>query len=289
MKEISKQFLEESLLSMQFHSPGDIYELFKFYSAIEIENQDNIVNASVEFFEYLKAVKKYLPDKQTKCAIDSSFSRILSRLRSFDSPNEQLNFSNIVLNLSPVNPVNANILDVGPSRYAFSSLYMAKTAKHLTAMDHDFIFAIESLKNMNVNAIENYFDENTSVEDYDFVVGKCPCSAIVYMIKNCVKSNKPYFIELCDCSIPNINKLIQDNKISTRLDAWKYVLPEIDPKVKFFDEYAFNLDASPEQVKTIIEKFQKKIQLSTRFKNSPSSIKLERIFVPNEVTGFEWE
>ena len=41
----------------------------------------------------------------------------------------------------------------------------------------------------------------SDISDYDIVVGRAPCTAIVPIVTLCKEANKPYIILLCDCDL----------------------------------------------------------------------------------------
>lgn len=271
MKESSMEFLQNALMQFEIKSKHDVFELFKLYSAVEIDSYSTVINSTNEFFDFLRQILPYTNSRQAKCAIESAEKTICSEVSRLSMHSFEKTFAKTVLDLSPTSPDHAHILDVGPGNMPISSLILGQEAKNVSAMDKEFIFAIESLKNMNVDAMENFFDENTKIDDYDFVVGRCPCSAIGHIVSKCKESNKPYFIELCNCAVPDRKTYFRD-KNGNELHTWKNVLPDIDPNVKFYDDYAFNLDASPEQVKKVIDKINESNILPDKYTLKPKKI-----------------
>lgn len=269
MKEISKQFLSESIDYLRaFISPelidrfnknsflpskeNPIIELYSNYSSLEIDDYNRIIDATKEFFDFLTNSNIYQTDKFFAFAIHHAKKVITRMVSRFSYENSGQKFANTVHNLSPTKPENAHILDVGPGIVPYSSLALATSTKKVSAMDDFFLFSNQSLQAMNVNAIEEYFDQNTNIDDYDFVVGSCPCTAIPYIVQKCKNQNKPYFLMLCDCAtyskkIPILNEFAELGKYT-----WSSILPEIDPKITIFDDYAFNLGSNPDLVKRII-------------------------------------
>ena len=269
MKEISKQFLSESIEYIRaFISPelinrfnknsflpskeNPIVELYSNYSSLEIDDYNLIIDATNEFFDFLTNTDIYQTDKFFSFSIHHAKKVITRMINRFSYENSGQKFANTVHNLSPTKPENAHILDVGPGVVPYSSLALATSTKKVSAMDEFFLFSNESLKSMNVNAIENYFDQNTNIDDYDFVVGSCPCTAIPYIVQKCKNQNKPYFLMLCDCAtyskkIPILNEFADLGKYT-----WNAILPEIDPQITIFDDYAFNIGDSPEIAKRVI-------------------------------------
>ena len=269
MKVISKQFLSdavsnfEALISsntIDAFTKGSIFpsdqnpivELYTNYSALEIDKYDKIISSTNEFFEFLTNSKIYETDEFAKFLIDQARLSIIRMINKFAYENLGQKFASTVFTLSPTSPNNAHILDVGPGKVPYSSLSLATSTKKVSAMDESFLFANESLRAMNVNPLETYFDKNTNTDDFDFVVGSYPCSAIPYIVSKCSKENKPYFLKLCDCAINDKTLEILDEFAASGMYSWKKILPVLDPKIKFFDDYAFNIEASPEQVKRVL-------------------------------------
>lgn len=266
MKDISKQFLiksEEKLRTIVMPSEDELFsdsscfyggekgiiDLYTLFTSLEIDDVNQILDSTDEFFNFLINTKAYQTDRLVKKAIDQARRSLRRDMRVFFHESK---FANTVYELSPTNPQNAHILDVGPGEVPYSSLVLATKTNQVSAMDKSYLFSIESLKRMNVNAFNTYFDENTSVDDFDFVVGSCPCTAIPYIVQKCVEQNKPYFMLLCDCATYNTSIPILNDFAKKRKFTWNSILPEIDPNIKFYDDYAFNLDATPEQVKNVI-------------------------------------
>ena len=271
MKETSKQFLQyavshlETMISpdtIELYDKGSIFPsdanpivaLFTEYTTYEIDNYENIINSTNEFFDFLTKSEPYKTDKFAKFLIGQAQRTITRMINKFSYENNGQKFANLVYTLSPTNPQKSHILDVGPGEVPYSSLALATGTKQVSAMDESFLFSNDSLKAMNVNSITQYFDQNTNIDDYDFVVGSFPCTAIPYIVQNCAKENKPYFLLLCDCAtyskhIPILNDFAEIGKYT-----WKSILPELDPKITMFDDYAFNLGATEEQVKRVISK-----------------------------------
>ncbi len=264
MKDISKKLLDDAVANNFLLCRDDVVDLFTLYTGLEIDAYEKIIDASNEFFDYLEASDNYYKNRQFQTAVKSAENYIANKMIKFSYSTFEKKFAEAVLEISPIKPENAHILDVGSGKVPYSSLAMATDAKKVSSMDKDFLFAIESLKAMNVDALDMYFDENTPVEDYDFVVGKCPCSAIPHIVSQCVKANKPYFMELCNCALPNRKIYLRDSNFDEAY-SWKNVLPNIDPNIKFFDNYAFNLDASPEQIKAIVDNINDCIMPSKKF------------------------
>lgn len=272
MKESSRAFLEKTIpslrsivtaniddlfedsLDLAFEEHNAIVDLYTVYTSYEIDSFDKIVSGTNEFFTFLIESKPYKTDRLVRDSINRAMRIITRHINRFSYENLGNKFAQAALNLSPTNPQFSHILDVGPGYVPYSSLVLATETKDVSAMDKDFLFSTTSLKNMNVNASLAYFGKNTPIDDYDFVIGSCPCSAIPYIVAKCKLANKPYFLQLCDCAIYDKRVSILDSFAAKGKYKWSDILPELDPDIKFYDDYAFNLGASPAQVKRVISR-----------------------------------
>ena len=121
--------------------------------------------------------------------------------------------------------------------------------KDVNTIDTQFYLSNVSLKNMNVCSQERVFNSSSKVQDYSFVVGRCPCSAIKHMVNKCVESNIPYLIKLCDCDIAAAQRYMKN------LNGWASILTEYDSGVRFFKDFAYNLDVTEDQLSSLIKKY----------------------------------
>ena len=70
------------------------------------------------------------------------------------------------------------------------------------------------------------------------------------IVETCKKNNKPYFIHLCNCNAADYSL----SKLGMLAGDWPYILPEIDPDVKFVNVFATNIDMSKEKLNKIVYK-----------------------------------
>ena len=193
---------------------------------------------------------------------------------------EQSKYAEIVKNLSPSK--NSRILDVGTGTVPFSSILLGRDMPNISAMDEYFWFSDESLKNMNVTALKEYFTPKTPIDNYDMIVGRAPCTAIDSIVYLCSKYKKPYFIETCECNVPSLDYFYRKWGISKSSPAkqpewqeamssnfkwivedidvdeldwmmgWQKTLPELDKNINFYGSYAYNVGESSENVEKLI-------------------------------------
>lgn len=253
MRKECREFLENYISSNNYDdkSENSFYRIFKLYSAFEVRCQEDIKGAIDEFFEFfLKFLDSPILKRGYLEPVKLIHVKTKNLHRYLEAPITagQKGYSKIIKTIAPRGSRSA-ILDVGAGLYPKSSIYLAKDIDSVSAMDKDFILSAESLKGMNVQAKEELFTSSTSVEQYDIVAGRFPCSAIIDIVSQCKKANKPYFLQLCDCKLPP-NPAPLTNPIWT----WKQVLTQIDPDIRFYNSCAFNIDASDKQMKALIEK-----------------------------------
>lgn len=243
--------LQEYLATHKFGvgADYDFNDLYSMFASISIFSIEDIFMSPNRF-------KKFVTENIDLIQPDSSIinkSRVLSLLegKCKNLTNKikllcglsQQQFADIV---SKISGTNVSILDVGAGDIPYSSILLGDSKQAVTTMDRKFELGPDVLERLNVEQKLEYFTNGTDISKYDLVVGQRPCSAIEKMVKECVKQNKPYFIELCNCHIP-------PSKTPGKPAVWSEILPEIDAYVRFYGDYAFNLDATEEQVRQVIE------------------------------------
>lgn len=227
----------------------DIQKLFKLYTTCEITAFEDIrkehkaflhfVYENIDKFKGLTREADGSISKEEEKSLVSMARYLTIRLEALHSKfyinqrYDQENFAETVAKIIGNNKVN--LLEVGSGEVPYSSILLAHDLGKITSMDH-FLLSDESLKSLNVNPINDYFNKDTDISDFGFIVGQRPCSVIAEIVKQCTKDKKPYFLQLCECNSPTHD-----------IDGWQKYLKLFDPKIKFSKRsyYAYNLD-SPE-------------------------------------------
>ena len=259
MDKISEEFLKEYIASHTLGYDGDynLISFFRMFAAFDVHSYEDLLNAPNKYADFLTK-NIYLINPGTKHTraelpemIESARLHLIRKIK-LSSSKPQKDFVEIVSELSP-NKSSSHILDVGAGIIPYSSILFGEKFKHASTMDKRFYLTPETLENMNVTPYDQFFDSTTPVDKFDIVVGKAPCSAIEHIVRNCAAAGKPYFIELCDCNIPNKKIYLSE------WHGWQDVLPEIDQYVQFYtaeSTFAFNLgDTNTSQVKKVIDKY----------------------------------
>ncbi|MBE7074247.1 MAG: hypothetical protein E7379_04080 [Clostridiales bacterium] len=249
MKSECKEFLQD-YISRHYYENSEEYDfcaLFRQYSAFEIRCRNDIKPAIDEFFAFLKIYNDIIfkngiknPPKLIRYS-----SKALHSL--FDKPLSagQYVFAEVVKKIAPSKRETA-ILEVGAGMYPKTAIYLAQTMNNISVMEKNLILSNESMKAMNVDAYREVFNDNTQIKDYDFIVGRFPCTAIESIVSSCTKENKPFFIELCSCALPKESGQAKDIK------QWENILKQYDCKIKFLQErYVHNMDISNGQFQKI--------------------------------------
>lgn len=262
MRKENREFIDSYLNVFTYSGIDSLFELFKSYSTLDVFSLQDLKRSVNEFCDYIK-------DNASKIKTKDGYSEdvVIRALESFKRSimvsidrylsDDYKNFANMVFELSP-SKRKERVLDVGAGRIPSSSIWLAQNMKEVATIDNEFYLSGVSLKNMNVSAIESYFNCSTDVSNYSFVVGRCPCLAIRQMVKKCSEANIPYLIKLCDCDVRVANKYVNND------NAWRVVLPDYDKNVKFYKDFAYNLDVNEKQLASIIEKYDSKPPLRAR-------------------------
>lgn len=249
MKADCRLFLED-YISKHIYGKShdyDFYKLFKIFSAYEITCPADTKKAVDEFYDFIDSFKKIIfKDMKDTPKLISYSAKALHLLFERPLTPLQIAFSSLVTELAPKGKDTA-ILEVGAGMYPKTAISLAQHFKSVTAVDKQFILSINSMDCMNVRALEECFDINAQIKDYDFIIGRRPCSAIESIVKLAKEENKPYFIELCECLLP------ENPDPSVYKDwGWKYVLPKYDEGIQFTSGYAYNLGSANDKAKKLI-------------------------------------
>lgn len=231
-----------------------IGKLFKVFSEYEITKFEDIFKESLakDFREFvlshinlLRGLERDENGKITNDELVMLKATIHKKVATFglytsdlfkDYRCEQEEFVKIVEHI--IGKCRPNVLEIGSGQVPYTSILLAHdNIADINSMDK-FLLSDKALKNLQVNPIDKYFKEDTNVEDYDFVIGNRPCSAIAHIVSSCKKYKKPYFIKLCGCEAPN-----------GKTASWDEYLQKIDKNIDFLPDpnsadnhYAFNLD-----------------------------------------------
>lgn len=253
MQQECREFLERYIHSSTTERKSRaFYQLFKLYSAYEVHRREDIAPAIDEFFDFLSTCDDLpLLKRDTITPLQLATIKTKNLHRYLESPitPAQLGYSNIIRHIAPKG-TRTSFLDVGAGLHPKSSLYLVGKLKTVTAIDKEFLLSVESLSGMKIHPIENTFNEDTDISKYDLVGGRFPCSAIQAIVSKCVKEGKPYFIQLCDCKLPQ-----NPDPHKYPVWTWAQVLKPIDPNVRFYGSCAFNVSVSEKKMRRLIDRY----------------------------------
>lgn len=131
------------------------------------------------------------------------------------------------------------ILDVGAGRVPISSILMAENREDEKVGSMDWITLPDDvMRKFKVKRLFQHFRHDTSVEKYDIVVAHRACDAFPDIVSNCSRSNRAYFMKLCDCAAPTGD-----------VRGWRGYLSQFDKNIKFDSSGYFvtNLDFTTEK------------------------------------------
>ncbi|MBQ4542358.1 MAG: hypothetical protein IJA23_05885 [Clostridia bacterium] len=259
MNNQSKQLIREFMSTHIFGTNGDynFEELYNLFATLEVKDVVSLLNSPDDFqdfvIENINLIKSNQPILQYTLlvSLERFKSKLVKKLEyAFSTSNAM--FAKTVNDLAPSR--ESKILDVGSGEIPSSSILLGGLKHKVTTMDSLIIMPKDVLSNLHVTLDKRFFGKNSPVKDFDFVVGKYPCNAIIPIVEECSAANKPYLIKLCNHNIPGFKFDTLDWR-----EGWKRILPDIDSYIKFYDEYAFNIDLSEESVKKIIDLYEGEI------------------------------
>jgi len=252
MKEISRKFLDEYFKYIYKHDGVmGLYDLYKIYSEFEVDDISQLKVSVSDFCDYLKnniqklRIRNDYPEAVFIRSIES-FNRSIDSYMDRYLNDVYKRFAKLTYELSPSRR-DEKVLEVGAGKIPSSSLWLRKDVSQVKTIDTEFYLSKSCLKNLGVDSEEKFFDKTSDIGDASFVVGRCPCTAIKYMVKKCANKNIPYLIKLCDCDI------VVPSRYSSSLNSWREVLRELNPENKIFRDYAYKLDVSEEQLKGVLD------------------------------------
>lgn len=267
MNKQDKDILIEYLETNPFRNSTDFYHFYREFSKYYVHSVSTLKSSPKAFKKFLEQNKKHIFDSEPY-RLDRFLVHVPGYISSqIDSAlgHEQLRYTDIV---SGFLGKGDHVLDVGPGEMAGSSILLSKKHDKVSAIDQTFALSTKSLADIGVDASERYFTDSTPVEQYDAVVGRHPCSAILNMVRLASKANKPYIIELCECDMPGfynvlsydmpdidkidvrplLKRVVYDSvngKIRSYFD-WSDILPLYDSKAKVVGNFVTNLDLTNE-------------------------------------------
>lgn len=246
-----------------FYGKYDIEHLFKVYTSLEFTKYSEFFEHNkFDFRDFVKENIEYFTigvdrdssgniSKHDSIALLNTANKLACDLGIINNSfmdyyrREQEDFVKVVEHYIGSN--KPKILEVGSGRVPYSSIVLAQDFDNLTSMDR-FILSDETLKNLNINPLDRYFNHPLdNVNDYDLVIGNKPCSAIESIVASCAVAKKPYFLKLCGCDAPHgLTK------------NWAPILKKHDPKIRFSKNYVFacNLDGN-------YQKFDKNFEIDS--------------------------
>ncbi len=259
MKDSTKQLLIDELTkhkySIDLLAEYNFDKLFDLYCIEEIHSYEDLKRNHVDFvntvMENVHLLDKDLIDGQTDDIRKTNLRGVLwERIKGFIVFNpicarhyrqEQNPYLSVVEHITSKRD---RLLDVGPGRVPVSSILLQEGREPYKVSAMDWIVLPKVVMDrFSVERKFEYFNSATSIDRFDYVVANKACTAIPDIVSSCYKSNKGYFMKLCDCSAPK-----------GRISGWHPYLREIDPAIQFDStgEYAFNIGATREQVDRMI-------------------------------------
>lgn len=229
MKTKTYMALKQELLNHEYSIDGEysVDRLYNIYCIEEITSIDSLLKSHNEFIAFLRMHKdKFNLNTQAAQVLYDFHIREINRRfllvcsKYFDSNRKDVeNFVTIANRI--IGDKNTRVLEVGSGKIPYSSILLARDIKDVSSMDR-FEIPLETLKNLNVNGINDYFRTDTDISNVDFIIGQQACSAIEPVVVKCGMTGTPYFMELCGCEAPTVDAC-----------SWENYLRKYDKNIKF--------------------------------------------------------
>ena len=165
---------------------------------------------SQEKQKFLVGLQEYIENKNV--AIDDEVYDFLVQRKLIQSePREDTFLRYLIKKYGTLE--NANILDVGAGRVCSLSKAIANKGANVTAMDTNIRISNQHLKKAKITTIKKLFccDEfskngvGTDITKFNIIVGLEPCDATEHIIRQSLKYNKPFEINLCAAPHKGLN------------------------------------------------------------------------------------
>lgn len=182
-----------------------------------IKNQANIwlkenplLLNSQEKQKFLLGLQDYLENKNIAMD-DEVFDFLVQRKIIKNEPREDSFIKYLIKKYG--NLKNFNILDVGAGRICALSKAIAGQGGQVTAMDLNIRLSNEVLRKLKITVVKKLFrcDEyskngvGTNIDNFDLIVGLEPCDATEHIIRQSLKYDKPFDVNLCAAPHRSLN------------------------------------------------------------------------------------
>lgn len=183
--------------------------ILKHQAEIWLKENPLMLN-SQEKQKFLVGLQEYIENKNV--AIDDEVYDFLVQRKLIQSePREDIFLRYLIKKYGKLE--NVNILDVGAGRVCSLSRAIANKGANVTAMDTNIRISNQHLKKAKIITIKKLFccDEfskngvGTDIAKFNIIVGLEPCDATEHIIRQSLKYNKPFEINLCAAPHKGLN------------------------------------------------------------------------------------
>ncbi len=152
--------------------------------------------------KFLIGLQDYLENKSI-AVDDEVFDFLVQRNLVDNKPREETFIKYLINKYRSLN--NLNVLDVGAGRVCSLSKSITKQGGKATALDVIIRLNNDNIRQSNITAIKKLFrcdefsknGEGTKIDKYDLIVGLEPCDATEHIIRQSLKYDKPFDVNLC--------------------------------------------------------------------------------------------
>lgn len=185
--------------------------------------------------KFIGGLQNYL-EKENVVIDDEVFDFLVQRKLIKNLPREETFIKYLINKYEKLR--NFNVLDVGAGRICALSKSIAKLGAKTTAMDINIRLNNEILRKTKINAIKKLFrcDEfskngiGTNINEFDLIVGLEPCNATEHIIRQSLKYDKPFEINLCAAPHKGLN-----GEIFSTYKEWYNHLSQISEEISIIE------------------------------------------------------
>ena len=185
--------------------------------------------------KFLVGLQEYLENKNI--AVDDEVFDFLVQRKLINNEPREVSFIKYLIKKHGILK-NFNILDVGAGRICSLSKVIAEQGCKVTAMDLNIRLSNETLRKLKITAVKKLFrcDEyskngvGTNIDNFDLIIGLEPCDATEHIIRQSLKYDKPFDVNLCAAPHRSLN-----GKTFRTYEEWYNYLKNISKEVSIIE------------------------------------------------------
>lgn len=214
---------------------SELFNLIVKREATSWLKENPLLLNSQEKQKFLQSLQNYLENKTN--TLDDEVYDFLVQKQLIKNKSREETFLKYLINKYHNLP-NLHILDVGAGRICSLSKAIADIGGKPTAIDTNIRLSNAELNKSRIKAFKKVFrcDDyskngiGTNIDKYDIIVGLEPCNATEHIIRQSLKYNKPFDINLCAAPHQSLN-----GKTFETYKEWYNYLSSISKEVSIIE------------------------------------------------------